>query len=163
MFTSVVSENAILHLEYFYQFDDINGHNIKYGKERNMNISIIQMYYHRAFPHWNESIGYHSILAFAAFISHKLALYGVNYVDVLLALFARALYFKFKAICKIAEEKLLSPSPILAETEHLSWKLLVKDHDCLCEVLDAMNNFFSPVVFMTYIVNIYFFCIQVHS
>lgn len=116
MFVSVVLENTVLHLEYFVQFDDINGHTIKFGEEQAKNASIIQMYYWRAHPYWNTFIGYHPVLAFMAFLYHKLVLFGGNYVDILMALFARALYFKLNALYKVAEEKLLSP--IFATEDH---------------------------------------------
>lgn len=41
------------------------------------------------------------------------------------------------------------------------WNQLAYDHYLLCEVLDALNQFFSPILFVSYTVNIYFFCMQV--
>lgn len=109
MFLSTVLENAALHMEYFVIFDNINGHTIKYGKEQAKDASVIQMYYWRAHPYWNKVLGSHPILAVLAFLNHKFVLYGGNYVDILMSLFARALYFKFYALYKTAEEALLTP------------------------------------------------------
>ncbi|ODM89734.1 Gustatory receptor for sugar taste 64f [Orchesella cincta] len=166
LFTSAVLENAVLHMEFFEVFDDINGHIVKYGKETG-NASVIKMYYWRGHTYWNGVVGYHPIFAVIAFLVHKWVLYGWNYIDVLMALICRALYFKFKVLCRAAEDTLFLPLPlespdvyIPSEFDRQAWRQLTKDHDQLCNLIDVMNRFFSPLIFVSYSVNIYFVCMQ---
>lgn len=109
MFASTVLENAILHMEYFQIFDEINGHTFKYGKD-NSDVSILKMYYWRSHLYWNHKLGYHPIFAVVAFIMHKWLLYGWNYVEILSGLFFRALYYKFKALYECAQAEALQPA-----------------------------------------------------
>lgn len=136
MLSSAILENAVLHMEFFVAFDHINGicqmrnfwelvrkcqydfyagHTIKYGEEKAKNASLLQMYYWRAHPYWNNSIGSHPILWVLAFFNHKFILYGGNYVDILVPLFSRALYFKFNALYKTAEKALIQPMQALEQ------------------------------------------------
>lgn len=105
VFTSAAFETTWKHLEYFAVFDiDSSGqfvmHNDTLGK------STLHIYYGRAYGNWEKYIGYHPALALLAFVSHKFILACWNYVDVLMIIFARCLYFKFKILCKVAEDNL---------------------------------------------------------
>ncbi len=51
-------------------------------------------------------MGYNPLLAVLAFVSHKFVVFCWNYVDLILIIFARALNFKFKGLCLVAEETL---------------------------------------------------------
>ncbi|CAL8093415.1 unnamed protein product [Orchesella dallaii] len=166
VFTSAVLENAILHMEFFEAFDDINGHIVKYGKETG-DAPIHKMYYWRGHVFWNNVVGYHPIFMVIAFFTHKWVLYGWNYIDVFMALFCRALYYKFKVLCKAAEDTLFLPLPLKSpdvytpsEFDRQAWLQLTRDHEQLCNLIDVMNRFFSPLLFVSYSVNIYFVCMQ---
>jgi len=130
---SAIGENAVLHLEYISALDDISGnewqtiiipqvyvsfypfHFFKYiiigrrfGNLTN-NISALETYYRRSHGYWASTLGYHEILAVVSFIQHKCMLYGCNYMDIMLAVFSRAIYFKFKMLYRLANEHLAKP------------------------------------------------------
>ncbi|CAL8093411.1 unnamed protein product [Orchesella dallaii] len=168
VFTSAVLENATIHMEYFEAFDDINGHIVRYGKETG-NAPIHKMYYWRSHAVWNNAVGYHPIFLVIAILTHKWVLYGWNYIDVFMALFCRALYYKFKVLCKAAEDTLFQflPLPlespdayIPSEFDRQAWLQVTRDHEQLCNLIDVMNRFFSPLLFVSYTVNIYYVCMQ---
>ena len=72
------------------------------------NATAFEVYYYRSHDKWAELIPYHPIIAFYVFISNKLALYAWNFMDLIITIFARALYFKFKALYTQGELIILS-------------------------------------------------------
>lgn len=103
VFTFASVESIFIHLEYFPQFDNINGQN------GNSNVTLktaLETYYLRSHGHWRKLMGYNPMLAVLAFVSHKFVVMCWNYVDLILIIFARALNFKFKGLCLVAEENL---------------------------------------------------------
>jgi len=103
VFVSATLETTINHMEYFPQFDKINGMSLRNASKHG---SSFETFYWRMNEHWGRHFGYHPMLAALAFLSHKFVLACWNYVDVLMIIFARALYFRFKGLCQIAEENL---------------------------------------------------------
>lgn len=101
---SAILENGVLHLEYFRELRKING-----GKFPNDNKTSLETYYVRAHHHLNQVLGYNPVMAVLAFLQHKLILYSWNYMDILIAVFARAMYFRFKSLYEYSVANLLGP------------------------------------------------------
>jgi len=72
------------------------------------NLTSLETFYWRSQNHWANNIGYHWFLLVFAFIQHKWILYSWNYMDILIAVFARAMYFQFKTLYKVAKEKVVA-------------------------------------------------------
>ncbi|CAL8093418.1 unnamed protein product [Orchesella dallaii] len=162
VFVSATLETTVNHMEYFPQFDGINGMSVKNASKYG---SALEAYYWRSNGHWGRHFGYHPLLAVLSFVSHKFVLFCWNYVDVLMIIFARALYFKFKGLCQIAVENLKSSKESLkirpmGIADQLTWVQIVKDHDTLCNILEAFEKFLSPLIFGSYTTNIYYICMQ---
>lgn len=104
--TSAFLENGILHLEYFPALDFISGSKVA---NETTSLSPLESYYYKSHEHWAKFLGYNEIFAVIAFIQHKCILYGWNYMDIMIAVFSRAMYFKFKMLYKLATEKLVKP------------------------------------------------------
>lgn len=71
--------------------------------------SSLETFYWRSNPHWAAIFGYNGFFAVLAFIQHKWMLYTWNYLDVLIAVFGRAMYFKFKMLYELSNEHLAEP------------------------------------------------------
>ncbi|CAL8093430.1 unnamed protein product [Orchesella dallaii] len=162
--SSAIGENAVLHLEYIRALDDING--LRFGNAT-ANMPELETYYRRSHGYWASTLGYHEIFAVVAFLQHKCMLYGCNYMDIMLAVFSRAIYFKFKMLYRLANDHLAKP--LRNGVSHTksgkmmnrhAWIQLAQDHKRLCDLLQQFENFFSPLVFGSYAVNIYYICIQ---
>lgn len=72
----------------------------------------LETYYWRAHYHWATVIGYNWFFAVLGFIQHKWILYAWNYMDIVVAVFGRAMYFRFKCLNEEAEKKLLGPEEL---------------------------------------------------
>jgi hypothetical protein len=66
--------------------------------------SWLQRYYRRGHNNWNQLIPYNEFWAILAFISNKACIYVWNYTDVLIGIFARAIYMKFRKLHEAASE-----------------------------------------------------------
>ncbi|CAL8093433.1 unnamed protein product [Orchesella dallaii] len=166
---SCVFENAVLHLEYVKELDDVSGAYDKYDKFRNIstNQSFLETYYWRSNRHWWDILGYNGFLAALAFIQHKWMLYSWNYLDIIIAVFARALYFKFKTLYELSDEYLGHPQSNGGELSkgtktmnRAAWLQIVTDHKQIHDLLQVIEEFFSHLIFGSYAVNIYYICIQ---
>lgn len=103
VFSFAAAESILIHMEYFPEFDNIN------GQKSNPNVTLktsLETYYLRSHNKWRKLMGYNPVLAVLAFVSHKFVVICWNYVDLILIIFARALNFKFKGLCLVAEENL---------------------------------------------------------
>ncbi|CAL8116987.1 unnamed protein product [Orchesella dallaii] len=158
--TSAIGENGVLHLKYIKAFDDISGNLHKNSTEKE---SVLETYYRRSHNHWAKKLGYHEIFVVLAFLQHKCMLYAYNYLDIMLAVFSRAIYFKFKMLYKLANEHLVKPlrNGVTHSKNGHAWLQVAQDHKKLCDLLQRFENFFSPLVFGSYAVNVYYICIQV--
>lgn len=76
-------------------------------KDKHTNMTHLETYYWRAHPHWATVIGYNWFFAVLAFFHHKWLLYSWNYMDITIAIFGRAMSFRFKCLFEEAENKLL--------------------------------------------------------
>jgi len=43
------------------------------------------------------------------------------------------------------------------------WIQMTRDHHAICELLKVFENFLSPLFFISYMVNVYYVCMQVKS
>ncbi|CAL8093427.1 unnamed protein product [Orchesella dallaii] len=162
--SSAILENGVLHLEYLNELDSISGE--KYSNKTD-NLTTLESYYWRSQSHWGNILGYNWALAVLAFIQHKWILYSWNYIDILIAVFARAMYFQFKSLYKVAKTKVLVENNFQLSTtqgESLlgreAWTQIVRDHKKLCQLLELLEDFFSPFVFGSYAINMYYICMQ---
>ena len=73
-----------------------------------LNASALEVYYIRSHESWASLVPYHPILGIYVFLSNKFALYAWNYMDITIALLSRALYQKFKVLCKQGEALLVA-------------------------------------------------------
>lgn len=72
-------------------------------------MSFLETYYRRSHDIWAKNLGFHEVIAVIAFFQHKCMLYGCNYMDITIAVFSRAIYFKFKMLYNLADEHLAKP------------------------------------------------------
>ncbi|ODM89736.1 Gustatory receptor for sugar taste 64a [Orchesella cincta] len=161
---SAVLENGVLHLEYIKELDFVNG---RYNSNTTDNLTTLESFYWRSHYHWGKLLGYNWFLAVLAFVQHKWILYSWNYMDILIAVFARAIYFQFKSLYKVAKEKVLITHNSRLDNTHddsllgrEAWTQIVQDHKKLCQLLELLENFFSPLVFGSYAINMYYICMQ---
>ncbi|CAL8136734.1 unnamed protein product [Orchesella dallaii] len=162
LMSSIVLENGVLHLKYFRELDNFTETTTVYN--HSATFTSFESFYWRSNPHWASALGYHWFVAVIAFLQHKWMLYAWNYIDILLAIVGRALYFQFKALCEIAEKKVKEEKDVfdLVDTQasQNAWNQIVRDHKNLCRILQVVENFFSPIVFGSYTLNIYYLCLQ---
>lgn len=75
------------------------------------NATVFEVYYERSFKGWtyiyNESTGA-PFMAVFVFLANKFSLYSWNYGDLLIAVFSRALYYKFKRLNEVVQEKFVN-------------------------------------------------------
>ncbi|CAL8136714.1 unnamed protein product [Orchesella dallaii] len=103
LMSSIILENAVLHLKYFRELDDFTENTRVYN--RSATFTSFESFYWRSNPHWASALGYNWFVAVIAFLQHKCVVYAWNYIDILLAIVGRALYFQFKALGEVAEKK----------------------------------------------------------
>ncbi|CAG7670356.1 unnamed protein product [Allacma fusca] len=115
--------------------------------------------YGRAQIMWASFLPENFITASLMFLSNKLAFYSWNFMDLFIVVLARAMYFKFKALCLQAKSELLSTN---ASPDVGSWPQLAKDHQKLRAILENINGFLSPLIFLSYGMNIYWISIHMH-
>ncbi|CAL8093421.1 unnamed protein product [Orchesella dallaii] len=162
---SAILENAVLHILFTVEY--ANGTNSGKGK-KHANKTFGEAYYTGFHKSWANCISYHPVVATIAFIQHKCTMLAWNYIDILIAVLGRALYYKFKIISELAKESLVSRKKSLfsesgGKNEPLDkqgWLQMTKDHHSVCELLNAFENFLSPLLFISYMVNIYYVCMQ---
>lgn len=104
---SAILENSVLHLEFIAAFDFISG--TEFMKNTSDDMSILETYYRRSHYHWANVLDYNGIVAVIAFIQHKCMLYSWNYMDIMIAIFSRAMYFKFKMLYEMSKEMFVKP------------------------------------------------------
>ncbi|OXA64340.1 Gustatory receptor for sugar taste 64f [Folsomia candida] len=91
--------------------------------------------------------------------------YVWNYVDVLIGIFARALYGQFKGLGEICAK--ISPvEGRIRDEKYLGedaafWEFLVIDHAIICQVMEAFKEFLSPLIFATFAANMFWICVLV--
>lgn len=159
--TSAFFENAIWHLQFFPSLDFIDRPNL-----RNVSTSfssLLEHHYNKLHEPWAKYLKYNEFFGVITFLQHKCILYSWNYMDIMIALFSRAIYFKFKTLYKLAMENLVNPLRN-RDSENIhgnKWVQVAYDHKRLCMLLDQMERFFSPLIFGSYAVNIFYICLQV--
>ncbi|CAG7727747.1 unnamed protein product [Allacma fusca] len=114
-----------------------------------------EVYYVRSHGQWVEIVPYHAAIAVYVFISNKLALYAWNYLDITIIVLARAVYFRFKALYDLGEAELWNGLGNVSK-----WRRFAKDHEELCRLVQDINLFLSPLIFVSYASNVYFVCLQ---
>ncbi len=105
IFISAFGENALTHIGYIGIFRDPNDWTKPSGDSEH-NVTLFELYYKNSHESWNVVFGYHWFLSILAFLEHKWFLYSWNYVDALIIILARAIYFQFKAIHKNAMKQI---------------------------------------------------------
>lgn len=70
-------------------------------------MTTLEAYYWRANETWATVIGYNWFFAVLAFLHHKWILYAWNFMDIVIAVFGRAMFFRFKCLYEEAEKKLI--------------------------------------------------------
>lgn len=71
--------------------------------------SSLKMYYHEFHGGWIKFLDFNSPVAVFGFVYHKFVLFSWNFMDILIALLGRALYFKFKTLCDMTDITLIEP------------------------------------------------------
>ena len=87
------------------------------------NATALEVYYIRSHENWAGLIPYHPILGIYVFLSNKFALYAWNYMDITIALLSRALYQKFKVLCKQGEALLVAGGEGYSKLHNFSCKM----------------------------------------
>ncbi|CAG7717221.1 unnamed protein product [Allacma fusca] len=123
-----------------------------------LNVTRWELYYSRSNSLWASLVPYHHAINLFLFFSDKLVLYAWTYTDLIIAVFSRALYFKFHALVSQGKVTLLS-----AEADISKWELFTRDFEILRRTINDINNFLSPMNFATFGINVYFLCLQVHN
>lgn len=102
--TSAVLENLTLNCNYIREFTPIySSDNIP----NEVNKTTLEVYFQRANPRLYEVFGYNAGLAVYAFILHKFLLYSWNFLDIAIAVFARAMYFRFASLNQSCWDQLI--------------------------------------------------------
>ncbi|CAG7828967.1 unnamed protein product, partial [Allacma fusca] len=135
-------------------------------------LNPLQAYYNTTTqPNWSIIIPYNPVFSVVGFIWNKCALYSWNFVDIFVILFARAMYFQFRAITSHTEQHVINRAAatdgsIYSSSEMLTdydkWQSVSRDFETLCSVLDDAKRFLSPMVFSSYAVNLFFVIIHLH-
>ncbi len=89
---------------------------IAFPNEKLMPGSILEVYYLRSHKEWlrvYNGTEDAATLGIFVYTSNKLALYSWNFADILLILFSRALYFKFKMLNEVAAQRLIDREQVL--------------------------------------------------
>lgn len=157
---SAILENGVLHLNFFSEFSSINSYQINSDVN---NKPKFHQYFCHAFPRLYKIFGFNTAIALYATIQHKVQLYAWNFVDILIAVFARAIYFRFDKLNKCIA--LIQPGMISLNSDYnpnLIWEQAVSDHKMLTCLVDLMDEFFAPLIFGSYAVNMFYICIQVY-
>ncbi|CAL8093424.1 unnamed protein product [Orchesella dallaii] len=87
--------------------------------------------------------------------------YGVfiwNYADLLIGVFGRAINFKFKTLYELTKRELVTErknSNNIKRKGREPWLHLVKDHEILCNLIVESQKVLSPLIFISYAINVY--------
>ncbi|XP_035701905.1 gustatory receptor for sugar taste 64f-like [Folsomia candida] len=163
---SGILENVFWNLQYFPLF---NGESAKFSfsgapASHQEDLSPLHNYY-RVSHDWEQLIPYHPFWGVFVFLTNKTSLYAWNYVDVLIGIFARALYGQFKGLYEIGSEIVMASgchNDASRFGDHASfWSHLVRDCGIICQVVAKFQEFLSQIIFVTYAGNIYFLCLQI--
>jgi len=76
-----------------------------------MNGTFLENYFKKSHPEWRwlyDGGVDAPVMGAFVFITNRLNLYAWNFGDLLIILFARGLYFKFKRLNQVAEEKIFN-------------------------------------------------------
>ncbi|CAL8122975.1 unnamed protein product [Orchesella dallaii] len=145
------------------QFPIIERTSTQNGKEHGF--TPLETYYNRSHPFWAFYIPFHPIVAVILLICSLVSVLAWNYADVITIVFSRALYFKFKTLVEETEKRLI-PSEEKHQFQKLhgiTWTEVRRDHLTLCKLLDDVEAFLSPLIFLSYSINIFFICLQLHQ
>ncbi|CAG7717220.1 unnamed protein product [Allacma fusca] len=149
---SAILENLFVNLKYFPMGQEAE------VRLQKLNRSALEEYFINCNYQWSVLVAYHHALNLFTFVNNKLALYAWNYADITIILLSRAIYFKFQALNSQGEDILFHKG-----AEQLKWSQFIRDYETLRKILQEVNNFLSPLIFITYGIGIYFLCLQFHN
>ncbi|OXA48731.1 Gustatory receptor for sugar taste 64f [Folsomia candida] len=127
-------------------------------------LSSVSWPFVQAHAGWDVRSGY-PIWDVIIFILSLINQYNSNYIDVLIGIFARAVYGQFKGLREICK-KIVQVNGRIMDANYYGddavfWEFLVSDHGILCQIMEVFKEFLSPIIFVTYAANMFWTCLVV--
>lgn len=134
-----------------------------------------ESFYTEAMVDWSRIYSYSPSIAIFAVTINKFSLYAWNYFDILIIITSRAIYMKFKTLnetghkylddyekrCEFGLENIKSFNSSSSAGSNNNLKNLINDHVALTNLLIIFDEFFSPIILVSYFSNIYDLCTHI--
>ncbi|CAG7828968.1 unnamed protein product [Allacma fusca] len=132
-----------------------------------LNVSHLEIYYHRNFEFGAHLLPYHPVSAVLITTFLKICWVAHYYLDIFLIIIFRPLEFQLKTLMQTARDHRLifdngSYFHTTKDLERKWWGKIAEDYEALAELVEQISVLVSPLVFLAFLVDLFLISIEIN-